>query len=355
MAGIGDSLGSLAGGGGGENAVAQQLMSRMNPTMMQTWRGNVSPDEYQNFVGAASGGAWDPKYDITPYRNSLNMLGGGGGGFTPQPAAPDPTPQQQPSGGGGGGFGGYNPYASQGWWSTFERSVGPEAAQQWVAAQGGGGAQASPAPAAPQPAAAPAAPQPAAAPSASQVPAPTPGMSPSMSMALGNMVRAQQAQGIAPPDWYNQMVGDFYSNNALGGVQGPYGGGAMGQPQISSDYNAFSGPGLPPANIGGGLTGPGGGSDFFGGGSNPFAAPITPTRVKVGQTTPGAFDVYGPNQGVYNDPTGQSFGDMTRYLPTLPQSDANPWGVIGYPGYGTDGSNSFGRGATGFNDYYGGG
>jgi hypothetical protein len=180
-------------------------------------------------------------------------------------------------------------------------------------------------------------------------------MSPSMSMALGNMVRAQQAQGIPPPDWYNQMVGNFYSNNIQGGVQGPYGGGAMGQPQISSDYNAFSGPGLPPANIGGGLTGPGGGSDFFGGGSNPFAAPITPTRVKVGQTTPGAFDVYGPNQGVYNDPTGQSFGDMTRYLPTLPQSDANPWGVMGYPGYGTDGSNSFGRGATGFNDYYGGG
>jgi hypothetical protein len=139
------------------------------------------------------------------------------------------------------------------------------------------------------------------------------------------------------------------------GVAGPYGGGAMGQPQIPSEYNAFSGAGLPPANIGGGLTGPGGGSDFFGGGSGGGGGGAAPTRVKVGQTSPNAFDVYGPNQGVYNDPTGQSFGDMTRYLPTLPQSDANPWGVIGYPGYGTDGGNSFGRGATGFNDYYGGG
>jgi hypothetical protein len=51
------------------------------------------------------------------------------------------------------------------------------------------------------------------------------------------------------------------------GVAGPYGGGAMGAPQIPSGYNAFSGAGLPPANIGGGLYGGGyGGADFFGGG-----------------------------------------------------------------------------------------
>jgi hypothetical protein len=100
------------------------------------------------------------------------------------------------------------------------------------------------------------------APSGSQVPAPTPGMSPAMSFMLGNMVRAQQAQGIAPPDWYNQLVASSPKE-----VYGPYGGGAMGQPQIPSGYNAFSGAGLPPTNIGqGGLTPPGGGDQFAGGG-----------------------------------------------------------------------------------------
>jgi hypothetical protein len=52
------------------------------------------------------------------------------------------------------------------------------------------------------------------------------------------------------------------------GVSGPYGGGAMGQTQVPSGYNAFSGAGLPPTNIGGGgLTDPGIGSTFAGGGS----------------------------------------------------------------------------------------
>ena len=41
--------------------------------------------------------------------------------------------------GGGGGYGGGNPYAGQGWWSTFVQNVGPEAAQAWAAQQGGGG------------------------------------------------------------------------------------------------------------------------------------------------------------------------------------------------------------------------
>jgi len=56
-------------------------------------------------------------------------------------------PQQQLSygDGGGGGYGGGNPFAGQGWWSTFVQNVGPEAAMQWVAQQnmgsgpGGGG------------------------------------------------------------------------------------------------------------------------------------------------------------------------------------------------------------------------
>jgi hypothetical protein len=67
------------------------------------------------------------------------------------------------------------------------------------------------------------------------------------------------------------------------GVYGPYGGGAMGQPQIPSGYNAFSGAGLPPTNIGGGgLTDPGAGSGFFGGGlpyNPPPAADAVPTTV----------------------------------------------------------------------------
>jgi hypothetical protein len=62
------------------------------------------------------------------------------------------------------------------------------------------------------------------------------------------------------------------------GVYGPYGGGAMGQPQIPSGYNAFSGAGLPPTNIGqGGLTPPGGGSQFAGGGM-PYNPPPPPPQ-----------------------------------------------------------------------------
>jgi hypothetical protein len=58
------------------------------------------------------------------------------------------------------------------------------------------------------------------------------------------------------------------------GVAGPYGGGAMGQPQVPSGYNAFSGAGLPPTNIGGGgLTPPGAGDAFAGGGTT---APQSP-------------------------------------------------------------------------------
>jgi hypothetical protein len=38
----------------------------------------------------------------------------------------------------GAGGGGYNPYASTGWWAPFVQNVGPEAAQQWLTSQGVG-------------------------------------------------------------------------------------------------------------------------------------------------------------------------------------------------------------------------
>jgi hypothetical protein len=84
------------------------------------------------------------------------------------------------------------------------------------------------------------------------------------------------SMGMSPTDimLYKQVMA---GHQIPIGVYGPYGGGAMGQPQIPSGYNAFSGAGLPPTNIGGGgLTPPGGGNQFAGGGM-PYNPPPQPT------------------------------------------------------------------------------
>jgi hypothetical protein len=80
------------------------------------------------------------------------------------------------------------------------------------------------------------------------------------------------AMGMSPTDimLYKQAL---QGKPIPTGVAGPYGGGAMGQPQISSGYNPFSGAGLAQDFKGGqGLYGGGyDGSSFFGGGSNPYS------------------------------------------------------------------------------------
>jgi hypothetical protein len=101
------------------------------------------------------------------------------------------------------------------------------------------------------------------------------------------------------------------------GVAGPYGGGAMGAPQIPSGYNAFSGAGLPATNIGqGGLYGGGyGGSDFFGGGGNPYAP--QPQQTPFQQRFQGAPDpsLTGPSEtfgGRFPDPGGGYGGSSNQ-------------------------------------------
>jgi hypothetical protein len=96
------------------------------------------------------------------------------------------------------------------------------------------------------------------------------------------------------------------------GVAGPYGGGAMGQPQIPSGYNAFSGAGLPATNIGqGGLYGGGyGGNDFFGGGN--FAQYRPPQNPNPSQTeTPSQFG--GPDTNLYGFPGSGQLGSMDPF------------------------------------------
>jgi hypothetical protein len=114
------------------------------------------------------------------------------------------------------------------------------------------------------------------------------------------------------------------------GVAGPYGGGAMGQPQIPSGYNAFSGAGLPPANIGGGLYGGGyDGSQFFGGGSPYTQAPQQPQSTPFGDRFKGGNDfrsLTGPSETFDNrfpDPGGGGYGG----------SSVQPGGGSGVGGY----------------------
>jgi hypothetical protein len=99
------------------------------------------------------------------------------------------------------------------------------------------------------------------------------------------------------------------------GVAGPYGGGAMGQPQIPSGYNAFSGAGLPPTNIGGGglASGGYGGSDFFGGGT-----PQQPQQTPFQQRFQGAPDpsLTGPSE---NFDTRFPGGGGSNVVPQGPQ------------------------------------
>jgi hypothetical protein len=102
------------------------------------------------------------------------------------------------------------------------------------------------------------------------------------------------AMGMSPTDimLYKQVMA---GHQIPIGVYGPYGGGAMGQPQIPSGYNAFSGAGLPPTNIGGGglASGGYGGSDFFGGGT-----PQQPQQTPFQQRFQGAPDpsLTGPSE-----------------------------------------------------------
>jgi hypothetical protein len=99
------------------------------------------------------------------------------------------------------------------------------------------------------------------------------------------------------------------------GVAGPYGGGAMSQPQIPSGYNAFSGAGLPPTNIGGGglASGGYGGSDFFGGGT-----PQQPQQTPFQQRFQGAPDpsLTGPSE---NFDTRFPGGGGSNVVPQGPQ------------------------------------
>jgi hypothetical protein len=111
------------------------------------------------------------------------------------------------------------------------------------------------------------------------------------------------------------------------GVAGPYGGGAMGQPQIPA-AGSFTGAGLPPTNIGqGGLTPPGAGSGFAGGGS------------PVGGNS--GFSTYGAPLGTG---IGGGFGN---------QGYEGGYGGVGFPpgSFGSVGSGTFGdpgQGAGGF-------
>jgi hypothetical protein len=111
------------------------------------------------------------------------------------------------------------------------------------------------------------------------------------------------------------------------GVAGPYGGGAMGQPQIPSGYNAFSGAGLPPTNIGqGGLTPPSAGDTFAGGGSvgGGGGGGVPYPYVQGPYPMP---NVNNPNWGSYDIPfTGHSFderfpgGGGSSVVPQGPQA-----------------------------------
>lgn len=102
------------------------------------------------------------------------------------------------------------------------------------------------------------------------------------------------------------------------GVAGPYGGGAMGAPQIPSGYNAFSGAGLPPTNIGqGGLTDPGAGGAFAGGGMPYNPPPPPPQQTPFQQRFYGAPDpsLTGPSEtfgGRFPDPGGGYGGSSNQ-------------------------------------------
>jgi hypothetical protein len=138
------------------------------------------------------------------------------------------------------------------------------------------------------------------------------------------------------------------------GVAGPYGGGAMGQPQIPSGYNAFSGAGLPPANIGGGLTAPGGGSDFAGGGSPsaPPTKPYYPDYSPFFNQTP--YNSYGQTAPPGYDSTGYGGGSGTATV----GGPVGSWGWEGQPSVPGAYGGPFGGGGAyggGFSPYYGGG
>jgi hypothetical protein len=89
----------------------------------------------------------------------------------------------------------------------------------------------------------------------------------------------------------------------------------MSQPQIPSGYNAFSGAGLPPTNIGGGglASGGYGGSDFFGGGT-----PQQPQQTPFQQRFQGAPDpsLTGPSE---NFDTRFPGGGGSNVVPQGPQ------------------------------------
>jgi hypothetical protein len=121
------------------------------------------------------------------------------------------------------------------------------------------------------------------------------------------------------------------------GVAGPYGGGAMGAPQIPSGYNAFSGAGLPPANIGGGLYGGGyGGSDFFGSGGVAKQQPTQPPQSRSSTETPSQFG--GPDTNLYGFPGSGQLGSM------------DPFG--NYQGPGNTFSDRFNSSFPSGNNYY---
>jgi hypothetical protein len=99
------------------------------------------------------------------------------------------------------------------------------------------------------------------------------------------------------------------------GVAGPYGGGAMGQPQVPSGYNAFSGAGLPGYAGGTGLTPPGAGDTFAGGGGAPPPPPPPPAdfNSRFGNwglvAPPGYFD--STFRSIPGQPYGPGYFDNT--------------------------------------------
>jgi hypothetical protein len=202
-----------------------------------------------------------------------------------------------------------NPYASTGWWNNFVQAQGPEAAQRWVDQQtGGGGADA-------QRNAIAQALMPTQALSGGTIQYSAP-RAPSSQPLLSDA--EYMAMGASPTDimLFKQVMA---GKSVPTGVAGPYGGGAMGQPQIPSGYNAFSGAGLPATNIGqGGLTDPGAGGAFAGGGMPPPSS-RAPTGGNMTIGVP-------PSQG------GQYGGDPIQQGGGLPTGNPYMFGYGFQPG-----------------------
>lgn len=333
MAGLGDSMAEaytpkyLPGGGLDQNdpgniAQYNRLMGGGGTGVGGGGAQTFTPDAPQpaapawsggGAAGYLAGGGLDPNDPGNIARYYQLMGGGGGGGFVPapQPAAPQPA---------------------------AAAPQGEDLVAKYYRLMGGGGG---------------AAPAAAAKPSTDQllykyftskgIPLPT----------------AQGASGVVSPFSLSpaqQAALAGYNAETGGSIPGgvPTGGLAPSQQPWDASYYSAGGGGA--GFTGGqGLFGAPSGSDFFGGGSNPFAAPQQPTRIGVGQVVPGAFDVYGPNQGF------NTYG--SNPWPNIGTGSSNvndPWMVQSIPGYGTDSGWGAGAGQVpGFDPFgaptYGGG